>query len=89
MDVRVTVLEELGSDSHVIFPIDAPRVDTDAVRAAAEDADDASLAEATSLFNARIDPQSHARAGDRLTLAVDPARFQFFDPQTGANLGRG
>ena len=29
IDVEVAVIEELGSDTHVIFPVDAPRVDSE------------------------------------------------------------
>ena len=43
IDVEVVVLEELGSDSHVIFPIDAPRVEAEDLRAAADDEEDALL----------------------------------------------
>ena len=32
-------------------------------------------------------PNSRARAGSGLRLAVDPAGFHFFDPETGARLG--
>ena len=36
-----------------------------------------------SLLNARVDPRTTARVGGSLRLAVDPARFHFFDPDTG------
>ena len=39
-----------------------------------------------SLFTARVDARTRARVGDRLRLAVDPNRFYFFDPITGASL---
>ena len=38
------------------------------------------------LFNARLDARTSARPGGTLRLAVDPGRFHFFDPQTGASL---
>jgi multiple sugar transport system ATP-binding protein len=88
-DVDVVVLEELGSDSHVIFPIDAPRVEAEELRAAADHEDDALIADDRSLFNARVSSKSAAEAGRPLRLAVDPAELYFFDPDTGASLTSG
>ena len=87
LEVTVTVLEELGSDVHVIFEIAAPRVEAEELRAAAED-EAALLAEdeQRSLFNARVDPQTRARVGERLRLAVQPRAFHFFDRETGESL---
>ena len=85
LDVEIVVLEELGSDAHVFFHVDAPRITPEAVEAEGED--DASLvAEERALLNARVDPRTAARVGDSLRLAVDPARFHFFDPRSGASL---
>jgi multiple sugar transport system ATP-binding protein len=87
LEVRVAVLEELGSDVYVIFEVDAPRVEAAQLRAAVEDEAQSLLAEEeTSLFNARVDPRTRAEVGKTLRLAVDPSRFHFFDPASGANL---
>ncbi len=85
LDVDVAVLEELGADTHVIFGVDAPRVETEEVRQSAEEA---LLLEEGAVFNARVDTASAARPGSPLRLVVDPSRFYFFDPETGARLGR-
>jgi len=87
IDVDVTVVEELGSDTHVVFPVDAPRVETEELRGATAD-EDALLAEDRAVFNGRVDPRTAASAGLRLRLVVDPMRFYFFDPATGENLVR-
>ena len=85
IDVGIVVLEELGSDAHVFFHVDAPRITAEAIEAEGED--DATLvAEENALLNARVDPRTAGRVGDSLRLAVDPARFHFFDPETGASL---
>jgi multiple sugar transport system ATP-binding protein len=87
IEVQVEVLEELGSDAHVIFRVDAPRVETEEVRAVSEEEHEALLAdERTSLFNARVNPATKARVGDRLALTVDTRTFNFFDPETGESL---
>ena len=82
------MLEELGSDAHVIFPVDAPR-GRGRGRAAADDAEEELIAGTGTVFTARVDARTSARPGDTLRLAVNPAGFYYFDPETGANLQRG
>jgi multiple sugar transport system ATP-binding protein len=87
VDVTVAVLEELGAEAHAIFPVDAPRVEAEELRAAVDDEEETLLADdARALFNARIDPRTKARPGAQLRLTVDPGRFHFFDPDSGASL---
>jgi multiple sugar transport system ATP-binding protein len=89
VDIEVLVLEELGSDTHVIFPIDAPKVEAEELRAAADNEEEALLADDQALWNARVASKSDVRAGTRFGLAVDPGRLYFFDPDTGASLTPG
>ena len=86
IDVRVSVLEELGSEDHVIFPVDAQRVEAEELRDAHDDEDAQLLAEGDSMFTARVDPRTSAVVGGTVTLAVNPAGFHFFDPETGQTL---
>ena len=81
--VEVDVLEELGADTHACFRVDARRPPIDAVP---EDEDASLLATESTLFTARLDPRTTARQGHGLDVAVDPSRFHFFDPDTGAAL---
>jgi multiple sugar transport system ATP-binding protein len=87
LDVDVQVVEDLGADAHVIFPVDAPPVDVTEVREAAGD-EEALLPADRAVFTARVDPQTSARVGQTLRLAVDPSRFHLFDPATGLRAGR-
>jgi multiple sugar transport system ATP-binding protein len=92
MHVRATVVEDLGAEAHVIFAVDAPRVVAEAVQAAEDTAGPAEglLAEDTrALFTARLDGQRFLAPGAEVELAVDPRRLHFFDPASGAVLGRG
>jgi len=89
IDVDVAVLEELGSDSHVIFTIDAPRLEAEDLRAAADDEDEALIADDRAVWNARVQTKTSARVGDRLRLAVDTSHLYFFDPDSGASLTGG
>jgi multiple sugar transport system ATP-binding protein len=86
LDAEVAVLEDLGADAHVLFTVDAPRVDAEELRDAREDEDAVLLAAAGTIFTARVDPRSEARPGRTLRLGVDPAGFHFFDPESGARL---
>ena len=82
LEATVTVVEELGADAHVFFPVDAaPARDAKASAGQAEP-----LAGEGTLFTARVEPETTIRVGDRLRLAVEPARFHFFDPETGRSL---
>ena len=83
IDAHVEVLEEIGSEAHVYFSVDAPRISAESLEA---DDDATMLAESKSLFNARLDPRAPVAVGDTIRLAVDPSRFHFFDPETGATL---
>jgi multiple sugar transport system ATP-binding protein len=83
IEVDVAVVEDLGSDAHIFFQVDAPPITAEVL----ESASDGSLLPSNqALFTARVDPRCAARVGDRLRLAVDPARFHFFDPDTGDRL---
>jgi multiple sugar transport system ATP-binding protein len=84
IDVETTVVEDLGSDAHVLFPVRAQQISAESLEAQTEDA--TLLADEASLFTARVDPRTRARAGGRLTLALDPTRFHYFDAQTGESL---
>jgi multiple sugar transport system ATP-binding protein len=82
LDVRVEVVEEIGSDTFVFFNVDAQRVSAEALGTD----DDRLIAEERAVFAARVDPRTRARLGEKLRLALDPSRLHFFDPQTGASL---
>jgi multiple sugar transport system ATP-binding protein len=85
VDVEVVVLEELGSDAHVFFRVDATRIATAALEEEVDDGVDL-VTDRGSLLNARVDPRTTARVGGMVRLAVDPSRFHFFDAETGSSL---
>jgi multiple sugar transport system ATP-binding protein len=90
VEVRVEVIEELGSDAHLFFQLDGakPVVVEEAVTD--DEGEDASLlADAgETLFTARVDARTDVRVGDTIRLSVDPSRFYFFSPDTGESLLR-
>ena len=74
---------------NIIFPVDAPPVMTeDTIAAASDEADHDQIpliadTQEQARFCARVDARTHCRPGDRVRLSVDPARFHFFDPESG------
>ncbi len=93
ISVRPDLVEELGGVTNLLFPIDAPRVQTDATRAAIEAAsdDDATLLadDRRARFCASIDGRRRVVPGEELELAVDHRQLHFFDPATGDAISRG
>jgi len=92
ISARLEIVENLGAEIHAIFPIDAPRVDVEAVRKAAagegEAGDDQLLADERSLFTAAVAARRPLAPGETVELALDPDRLYFFDPESGLALGR-
>jgi multiple sugar transport system ATP-binding protein len=88
LEVEAAVVEELGSATHILFPIDAPPVDVESVRAATDDGERATLlaTDRRALFTAEVAEGTAVRPGDRLRLALDPARLHFFDRESGETL---
>jgi multiple sugar transport system ATP-binding protein len=90
LTVKPAVVEDLGDERYVIFDVDAPRVDTDATRAAysARSADDALLMpdEERARFTIRLPADAPVTIGEPLTVSLDPRRLYFFDPDDGAAL---
>jgi len=90
MSVAVDVTEELGSEIHVIFSIDASPVRHESISSIVdESADDAAmvLSEGKSLWTARVAARSTVRQGQPFELAVDTSNLQFFDPVSALSIG--
>ena len=79
----VSLKEGLGSQLLVHFSIDAPRAQTEDVRAAVEE--QLSASEVTSVGEgiALVDARVPITTGERACFAVDTERLHFFDPATG------
>jgi multiple sugar transport system ATP-binding protein len=90
MQVTAGVTEELGSEIHVLFGIEAPAVQHPSIsQAVTEDGDEAAIpmADGRSLWTARVAPRSRVRPGQPVELAVDTSNLQFFDPVSGLSIG--
>jgi multiple sugar transport system ATP-binding protein len=89
IDVDVDVVEELGTEVHLIFGVTAPPVLSEHVTAALDEVDDEAQLlvhddrDQRSSFTARVNPSTKARPGERIRLTVDNRAFHFFNPDTG------
>jgi multiple sugar transport system ATP-binding protein len=91
IEVRADVTEELGSEVNVLFTVDAPPIETEETKAAADQGEyDETFGLISdgrrAVFTARVDARTSARPGQTVRLSVDPARFHYFDPQTGLSI---
>jgi multiple sugar transport system ATP-binding protein len=87
-EAEIAVVEELGAETHVIFPIEAEPVQAEEVAAVADEEEEAKLIadDERALFTARVDPRTTARQGGRVRLALDPTHLYFFDDDTHENV---
>ena len=82
IDVHVEVLEEVGSEGHVYFSVDAPHQRGEPRGRGRRDG-----ARRKPVVVQRTRRSARAiRVGDSIRLAVDPSRFHFFDRATGSSL---
>jgi multiple sugar transport system ATP-binding protein len=91
IEVVPDVVEELGTEVHVLFTVDAPPVVTEQTEAAATlEGEDvlAPLGDGKATFTATVDARSTARPRHPIRLAIDPSALYFFDPGTGEAVGR-
>jgi multiple sugar transport system ATP-binding protein len=90
MTVQSSVTEELGSEIHVIFTIDAAPVQHASItQARADDGDDEAipLTDNKTLWTARVAARSGIKSGSVADLALDTSNLQFFDPVSGLSIG--
>ncbi len=87
VEITALTVEELGSETMVLFLLDAPKVSAEVLDALHAETGDDQVGlfadEDRAQFTARIDGRTDVRPGDRLTLAIDADRMHFFDPVDG------
>jgi multiple sugar transport system ATP-binding protein len=94
MKVQVVISEELGSEVNIIFPVNSPPVQHEVMLAkfdkAAREADETEAIvaeEGQTLWTARVNAKTQARAGRTIELAVDTHALHYFDPDSGQAIG--
>jgi multiple sugar transport system ATP-binding protein len=86
LTVTADVVEELGSEIHVIFAVDTPPVQHASISDATAGPDDdtaITLNLGKSLWTARVAARSRIKPGQKLELAVDTGSLHYFDPESG------
>ena len=84
VSIEVSLLEQLGSDTYVHFYKDIKPVQTKAIEEIlADEGEDISVLGDETKFIARINPNSTVEEGQKINLALDPAKLHYFDPETG------
>jgi len=84
INIKVGLVEQLGSEAYVHFVKNAPPVITPDIRELLADqgTDPASLGDETK-FTARVDPDYAPKNGDEVKLFVETDKLHFFDKETG------
>jgi multiple sugar transport system ATP-binding protein len=86
LTVTADVVEELGSEVHIIFTMDTPPVQHASISDAMAGPDDdtaITLNLGKSLWTARAAARSRVGPGQKLELAVDTSSLHYFDPVSG------
>ena len=84
ISIKVTLLEQLGSDSYIHFYKDLKPVQTEAIEEIlADEGEDISVLGDETKFIARINPNSTVQEGEEINLSIDPSKLHFFDPDSG------
>ena len=82
--VKVSLLEQLGSDSYVHFYKDIKPVQTEAIEEIlADEGEDITVLGNDTKFIARINPNSTVTEGEEIQLKINPSKLHFFDPESG------
>ena len=88
--VELEVVERLGAESHLIFPVDAPKLAGEAAIAADEATEDSDAtllaADNRARFTARVEGRRRFTSGEAVEFAVPPDAVHLFDAETGEAL---
>jgi len=81
---KITLIESLGSEIIVHFPLAAEAFSIMDAEFEGEDAVEAQKdSEGRTIFVGKFSPRSSARMGHEMRISIDTERFHFFDPATG------
>ena len=84
LNAKVTLLEQLGSDSYIHFYKDIKPVQTEAIEEIlADEGEDITVLGDNTKFIARVNPNSTVKEGRQIALAIDPSKLHYFDPSSG------
>ncbi len=84
LSTEVSLIESLGSEIIVHFPLAADSFSIMDAEFEGEDAVEAAKdAQGRTIYVGKFSPRSRARMGQPIRIGIDTGRFHFFDPSTG------
>jgi len=84
ISIKISLLEQLGSDTYIHFYKDIKPVQTKAIEEIlADEGEDISSLGTQTKFIARINPNSSVKEGESIDLSIDSKKLHYFDPETG------
>ena len=87
INIKVSLLEQLGSDTYIHFYKDINPVQTEAIEEIlADEGEDISVLGTETKFIARINPNATVEEGKSMNLALDPTKLHYFNPETGLSI---
>ena len=87
INIEVSLLEQLGSDTYIHFYKDINPVQTEAIEEIlADEGEDISVLGTETKFIARINPNATIKEGQSVNLAIDPTKLHYFNPETGLSI---
>ena len=87
INIHVSLLEQLGSDTYIHFYKDINPVQTEAIEEIlADEGEDISVLGTQTKFIARINPNATIEEGKNITLSINPSKLHFFNPETGLSI---
>ena len=87
ININVSLLEQLGSDTYIHFYKDINPVQTEAIEEIlADEGEDISVLGTQTKFIARINPNATIEEGKNITLSINPSKLHFFNPETGLSI---
>ena len=87
INIHVSLLEQLGSDTYIHFYKDINPVQTEAIEEIlADEGEDISVLGTQTKFIARINPNATIEEGKNINLAINPSKLHFFNPETGLSI---
>ena len=87
INIEVSLLEQLGSDTYIHFYKDIKPVQTEAIEEIlADEGEDISVLGTETKFIARINPNATIKEGQSVNLAIDPTKLHYFNPETGLSI---
>ncbi len=87
LNIEVSLLEQLGSDTYIHFYKDVNPVQTEAIEEIlADEGEDISVLGTQTKFIARINPNATVEEGQNINLAIDSTKLHYFNPDTGLSI---